>query len=527
MVTDLSNGENQSRLPSACAYDKKRVVQERYEAIFNAIQEGVFAIDETCRITYLNPSAEKMEGFELRNVAGKHLSEVYTTHDWRQSRLVETVRSGRPMLNVHSTYPTATKFRSIISNNYPLFENNKLIGAVCIYQEFDQYRKRAEEITPLQTDYGHAVSSNGSHELQAKSTSFADIIGRSDTLINAIAMAKHAANTDSSVLVYGETGTGKDLFARCIHNTSRRSKGPFLAINCAAIPENLLEGILFGTSKGVYTGAIDKAGLFEQASGGTIFLDEINSMPVVLQSKLMRVLQEKKIRRLGHREEQAVDVRIISSCNQEPNEAILQQRLRDDLFYRLAVVYLLIPPLRKRSEDILPLVDHFLGEYNRWLGKSVNSLHHEVSAAFLTYRWPGNIRQLKHCIESAMNIAGAGCKMIQPYHIPTYLGLFADARALRSDESRPSLPGEIATDDTLSVLNDDDIINKLQNEEKQIIIRTMQIHKGNITKTARQLGISRQRLQYRLKKYNLKNLSPWLNYTSIINSQKLPKANIQ
>jgi len=320
-------------------------------------------------------------------------------------------------------------------------------------------------------------------------------------------------------MIYGETGTGKELFAQSIHNASHRSGGPFMAINCAAIPENLLEGILFGTSKGVYTGAVDKAGLFEQANGGTIFLDEINSMPVSLQAKLMRVLQEKKVRRLGHQEETSINVRVISSCNQEPNEAMEQQQLRHDLFYRLAVVYLMLPPLRRQTEDILMLCDHFIEQYNHRLHKSVNALHPNVISAFLDYDWPGNVRQLENCIESAMNIVAADCTVIQPYHIPTYMGLFSNQRPRHFPASTRPTDNGIPSDGLLDILDNDNVIKKLQGEEKNIIVQTLKGNRGNITKTARQLGISRQRLQYRLKKYGLKHLASYITYSSVIGGQ--------
>lgn len=245
----------------------------------------------------------------------------------------------------------------------------------------------------------------------------------------------------------------------------------------------------------------------------------INSMPIGLQVKLMRVLQEKKVRRLGHREEHSIDVRIISSCNQEPNLAIEQNSLRSDLFYRLAVVYLKLPPLRRRTEDILMLCEHFIEHYNRLFQKSIISLHPDVISAFLGYDWPGNVRHLKHCIESAMNIAAMDCTTIQPYHLPAYMGLFSNRLSESCLSPAPPDAGDVQNKTLLDRLKDDNVIEKIKAREKNVIIQSIRANRGNISLTARQLRISRQRLQYRLKKHGLKNLASYCAHSSIIESQ--------
>jgi arginine utilization regulatory protein len=499
--------------------EKLLAQKDLLEAILNHVDEAIFVIDALGHIIYLNQKAEELEGIALRDVQNKHIREVYTSADQNYSRLWEAIKTERTMENLHCIYPTANKLINIIASSYPLYVDGRLVGGVCIYQDIEAYRESTQKKVEYLNNMDPPDASSREKKRPGHLSTFYDIIGGSDTLQSAITLAKNSARSESSILIYGETGTGKELFAQSIHNASHRSDGPFIAINCAAIPENLLEGILFGTSKGVYTDAIDKAGLFEEADGGTIFLDEINSMPISLQAKLMRVLQEKKVRRLGHREEQSIDVRIISSCNQEPTVAIELQQLRSDLFYRLAVVYLMLPPLRRRTEDILKLSEHFIEQYNKRLHKKIKALHPNVISAFLDYDWPGNVRHLKHCIESAMNIVAVDCKVIQPYHLPAYMGLFSTQRHRYSQTSTRPTNNGIPSDGLMEILNDDNVIEKLQSDEKNIIIKTMQANKGNITKTARQLGISRQRLQYRLKKYDLKHLASYITYSSLIGSQ--------
>lgn len=500
--------------------EKLLAQKDLLEAVLNHIDEAIFVMDTGGHIIFLNRKAEELEGFRTRDVINKHIREVYIASDTKYSRLLEAIKSGRPMVNVHCIYPTDKKLLNIIATNYPLHVDGRIFGGVCIYQDIEVFRKSTQKKIEYLENMDAPDTRSIEKKKPAQLSTFDDIIGSSDILQSAVTLAKNIARSDSSILIYGETGTGKELFAQSIHHASHRSGEPFMAINCAAIPENLLEGILFGTAKGVYTGALDKTGLFEQANGGTVFLDEINSMPITLQAKLMRVLQEKKVRRLGDQEEKAIDVRIISSCNIEPNLAIEMQQLRSDLFYRLAVVYLMLPPLRRRMEDILTLCEHFIKLYNHRLHKKVDALHPDVISSFLGYDWPGNVRHLKHCIESAMNIVAVDATIIQPYHLPAYMGLLSSPQPKKSVVPTVPTGKDISSADLSDIVDDDNMLVKLQAQEKKTIIQTVQANKGNITKTAKQLGISRQRLQYRLKKFGLKNLSSYITSLSVIESQR-------
>ena len=311
-------------------------------------------------------------------------------------------------------------------------------------------------------------------------------------------------------MLYGETGTGKELSAQLIHNNSSRKAAPYIPVNCAAIPENLLEGILFGTSKGAFTGAIDKEGLIEQANGGTLFLDEVNSMAVGLQAKLLRVLQERKVRRVGALRETDVDMKLISSVNEDPHESIRKGALRPDLMYRLGVVYIAIPPLRDRPRDIESLAYYFLFECNKLINKNIQKISREVLDLFLKYRWPGNVRELEHVIEGASNMV-QDSDTVQLHHLTVHL-----AGDGLQDESQPSAPESAEPPATqidqeqhhvahiTDAFNEQDLQKNNQNYEKSTLGKAISKAEGNASLAARRLGISPQLMHYKLKRYGIK-----------------------
>lgn len=315
--------------------------------------------------------------------------------------------------------------------------------------------------------------------------------------------AKRATRTSSYVLIVGETGTGKELFAQSIHNGSSRSSGPFITQNCAALPDNLIESLLFGTQKGAFTGATDQPGLFEQAQGGTLLLDEINSLNPGLQAKLLRVLQEKRVRRLGSTKEIAVDVRVIANMNEDPVDAIAGGRMRKDLFYRLGIVTLFIPPLSERKEDIPTFVSHFIKKYNELFQMKVKAADEEVLALFQAYDWPGNVRELEHVIEAGMNMMMDEdylCMHHLPYHF-----------RFKHREGRPAAqlqtnPLQHTAADTFIYTSPEhttDFQTQMERFEKQYIVHYLEKMDDNISQTAKLLGMSRQSLQYRMKKLHI------------------------
>jgi len=456
-----------------------------YETILNSIEEGIQAVDAHGNIILYNPAMELLEGQKASEVLGKHVTSVYNI-----SLMFQVITEKKPILNRYISYTTRNgRTFDILASAVPLFHDDELIGAVAIIRDYTKFREMAEKNIELQKNHitnKPNLANNTSNN--NKVFPFEKLIGNNPELLKTITWAKEAAKTSSPVFIYGETGTGKELIAQSIHEYGPNCAMPFLAINCAAIPETLLESFLFGTVKGAFTGAVDRCGLFEQANGGTIFLDEINSMPIALQSKLLRVLEEKKVRRLGSNKDSPINVRIISCSNTEPNQAIDDRLIRADLFYRLSAVYLSLPPLRKRLDDIELLSDHFIAEINRKLGKNIKGLSQEVLLAFKNNKWPGNIRQLKNVIESAISICPENETLITLKHIPGYLNI---------DFSADAVTGEVETDSHI------DIRKLIKNQEREEVISALTQAKGNLTKAAEQLGMSRQSLVYRLKKYKL------------------------
>lgn len=299
------------------------------------------------------------------------------------------------------------------------------------------------------------------------------------------------AGTDSSVLVCGETGTGKELVAQSIHTSSSRKNKRFISQNCASIPENLMESILFGTVKGSYTGAENRPGLFEMAAGGTLFLDEINSMEISMQAKLLKAIEEKQITRVGGLSPIPIDVKIVSAVNKPPMECIRDGKLREDLFYRLSVVQLLLPPLRERKSDLFFLVNHFIGQYNQKMHRKILGIDEEVENLFRSYHWPGNVRELKNIIEGAFNVTDSA--FIQLRDLPEYL--------LSTSWAETSFKQDGAM---LPNLDDPDFsMEKTLADFEISIIEKALTQTRTMSDAARKLKISKQALNYKMNKYDL------------------------
>jgi len=462
------------------------------ENVINSIDEAVMVCDSQGKLIIYNEANQRLDGLLKEQVIGKHVTHVYNLSE-ETSLLIQTMRLRKPIIDRHQNYTTFTgRNLNIMCNTYPLFKEDKVIGAVSIQRDYSKIKELSDKIIELQEQLFENKKQNArSGSKKSARYVFEDIMGNSPILKHTVTLAKRAARTNSPVLIYGETGTGKELFAQSIHNYSQRASAPFIAINCAAIPENLLEGILFGTVKGAYTGAVDRPGLFEQARGGTLLLDEINSMSLGLQAKLLRVLQEGTLRRVGAIDEVLVDVRIVTNINIEPALAIEKQLLREDLFYRLGVVYLKVPPLRNRKEDIIPLAKGFIAAYNRMLNKNIKNISPKVTEMFLGYSWPGNVRELQHAIESAMNIMQEDEEIITIEHLPRHM------------ESK--LDNRYCDKESLSItLQEEPLLATMEKVEKEVLLKTLEKNNWNVSQAAKQMNIKRQSLQYRMKKYGIK-----------------------
>lgn len=465
---------------------KYELMIKAIESILHEIEEGVHIVDKDGVTLVYNDSMEKIEGLEKKQVVGKHLLDVFPNWTKENSTLLTALENQQAIVKEHQTYLNL-KGKKIRTNNttYPVYSGDTLIGAVEIAKDLTEVSNLSEEIISLRQQL---IKPKRRSSTGKQYYSFENIVGREKCILEAIKIGQRASGTVSSVMIIGETGTGKELFAQSIHEMSDRVDKPFIAQNCAAIPESLLEAILFGATKGSFTGAQDRPGLFEQADGGTLFLDEINSMPIPLQAKILRVLQESYVRRIGGQKDIPVDVRIIAASNEDPRTLVEEGLFRKDLYYRINVIQLRIPSLKERAGDISLLVDHFIRMYNQRLGKDVWMLSQEIMEAFKLYSWPGNVRELQNFIESAMNMIGDE-HVINREHLPNHVEEILEQRSEKADtvnynaiESLPDYLGQLESD---------------------IIAFNYNKHDGNVTKTAQKLGLSRQNLQHKLKKYSL------------------------
>ncbi len=457
---------------------------------------GVLITDENGILIFYNDVQATIDNMDPSQVLGKPITDVYKYNN-DSSTCMRVLHHGKPIINYSLAYRSdKANVGNTIHSVFPLFENGKIIGTICFVKDYNILERSIP-----------AFLSPGNNNRFARGTkyTFASIIGSDPGFVNAIRTAKMAGNSPSPVLLYGETGTGKELFAQAIHNYYYRGKGDYVDVNCAAIPENLIEGLLFGTIKGAYTGAVDRAGLFEQANGGTIFLDEINSMPLVLQGKLLRVIQEQKVRRVGSLDSIDLNVKIISSMNQSPQKLVKAGTFRMDLFYRLGVIFIKIPPLRDRRVDIEELGRHFLQKYNIQLGRSLKNIAPEVIDFFWQYAWPGNVRELEHVIESAANFSDPDETSLMLKHC--YFSNILDKEEPVSQatvcQDLPLLAGTVMG--PVPILPDSHNLSRaLADLEEKMICRALEQSMGNVAYASRILGISRQLLNHKIEKKGLR-----------------------
>jgi arginine utilization regulatory protein len=448
--------------------------------ILNSIDEGIHVVNKHGQTVFYNPTMAKMEGMDYNQVINKDVLALFPSLTPETSTILRALRTREPVYDQVQTYFNNKGQRiTSLNSTIPLWNGSDFIGVLEVAKDVTRMEDLALKVVDLQQ---RLYKRRQGKDEQAKMYNFADIVGNSPALHHPLEIARRATRTTSPVLIYGETGTGKELVAQSIHQLSARGAKPFIAQNCAALPGTLLEGILFGTVKGSFTGAVDRPGLIEQAHGGTLLLDEINSMDIDLQAKLLRVLQEHRVRRVGGLKEIPVDVRIIATTNTQPKVAVSQGSIRQDLYYRLAVVNINLPPLSQRREDIPLLCRHFVDKYNRKFDLAIQGVTPESMEIFYAHLWPGNVRELEHVIEGAMNIIGEEEKYIDLHHLP------------------PNMVPQQPVDRNLTGLENCTLPEAVDLVERGMIRRAMDQTGGNITRAARLLGITRQALQYKLSK---------------------------
>lgn len=454
---------------------------EQILSIYNYL-DGIMVTDKYGYVEYYVTFRPDVNNLKEKDILRKHITEVYPTLNEETSSILRVLKTGKPISNEFQTLITY-KGQSIraINTTMPIKDHDEIIGAVDVSRYTDSPYQRQDISLSLK----ESVEKKNLYAVD-------DIVTNSRSMELIKERIPMIADTDSSVLIYGETGTGKELVAQSIHTASKRRNKKFVSQNCAAIPGNLLESILFGTTKGSYTGAENKPGLFEIASGGTLFLDEINSMEISVQPKILKAIEEKQVVRLGGYEPIKTDIKIVSAVNENPLQCIAENKLREDLFYRLSVVQLNIPPLRERINDLFYLVSHFINIYNTSMHCNLIGIDEEVETIFRGYNWPGNVRELKNVIEGAFNVASA--RFIQKKDLPEYL-------------TRPFVLEEIGQNALMTVpaipLKGISLEEALETYERELIEHAVAISK-NYVEAAKLLGITKQALNYKLRKYRLR-----------------------
>ncbi len=452
--------------------------------MLDEIDNGVIFSDPDGIIRVYNRSHSQLDGLEQQEVLGKHLNDVYSSEQH-----TKVLHSRKAIHSKYHHYITGDN-RDIfcVTGTYPLIHEvtGEILGVYSVERDLSVIQMLLQKVTRLEEEATkNSVQNNTAYRFQ-------NILGESALLKEAINNSKLFAASQSPILIYGETGTGKELFAQSIHNESPNFKEPFVAINCGAVPENLIESMLFGSVKGAYTGAVNQQGLLLSAKHGTLFLDEINSMPLAMQTKLLRALQERKVRPVGSDKELPIHCRIISSCNVEPDTCLAEGVFRKDLYYRLAMMRVNIPPLRQRGDDPVLLANHFVKKYVNLYRKKFNGFSEEFLDFLRSYDWPGNVRELEFIVEGCVAMMQRDETMLDVHHLPDNIK--------NNRSSRISVKKQ--TEDRCSSLAE-----ALSQCERETVLQALAYRHWNITQAAKDLKIHRQNLQYRIRKLGIqKNL---------------------
>jgi PAS domain S-box-containing protein len=431
---------------------------DRFEAVIHSISDGVFTVDSEWRITCFNRAAEEITGVSRSEALGRRCYEVIKSNICKDACVIQyTIDTGKPVVNLMVYFTDKQGLQIPVSVSTALFRNKKgeTIGGVETFRDLrrlEEYRKQIE-----------------------KSYSFEDIISKNKKIRHILDILPTIAVNESSVLITGESGTGKELFAHALHNLSERSKKPFIAINCGGFPETLIESELFGYEAGAFTGATKaKPGRFALAEGGSLFLDEIGDLPPLLQVKLLRVLQEKTYEPLGSIRSLKADVRIIAATHRNIEAMVAEETFRQDLYYRINVIKLEIPPLRERMEDVPLLLKHFIGHFSSILDKDINGISPDALNILMSYDYPGNVRELENIIEHGCVLCPGS--LIRVKDLPDWL--------------RPPSK-EISA------------ASSLEEVEKQFIISILTKNNWNRLAAARELKIHKTTLFRKIKKLRI------------------------
>jgi len=441
--------------------------KDQTSIILDSIADGVFTIDLEWRITSFNRAAELITGIPREEAIGRHCWEVFRASICeKQCSLRQTMETGAPILNqpIYIVNSEGTRVPVSISTAILRDEEDRIIGGVETFRDLSLLEELKKELAGRHT--------------------FLDIVSKNKEMHRLFTILEQVAQSDSTVLLLGESGTGKELFARAIHSLSARSKGPLVVVNLGALPDTLVESELFGHKAGAFTDARqDRAGRIAAAEGGTLFLDEIGDLSPTVQVRLLRVLQERTYEPLGSNRTVHADIRIVAATNRDLEAMVKERTFRDDLYYRINVIRLTLPPLRKRREDIPLLVEHFLRRFNQLTGKQVTGVSQEVLAILMAHDFPGNVRELENVIEHAMVLCQGG--IIEAVHLPDYLQPAPPSEGMEVREQAASRRG------------------RWEELERGFLLQALRDNNWNRQAAAQELGIGRQTLWRRIKRLNI------------------------
>ncbi len=442
---------------------KKSGPDHFFHVILDSVADGVFTINEKGEITFFNRAAEEITGFSKEEALGHNCFDIFRANICQTNcALKQTVNSGKEIINlpINIINKAGKEIPISISTAVLRDEKGRIIGGVETFRDLSAIVELRKELRQQYT--------------------FQDIVSKNDTIQEIFQILPDIAESDSTVLIQGASGSGKELFAKAIHTLSLRKDKAFVKVNCGALPDNLLESELFGYVKGAFTDAKkDKPGRFALANRGTIFLDEVGDMSPALQVKLLRVLQDGEYEPLGATSTMKVDVRVVAATNKDLTTLVQTGKFRDDLYYRLNVVKLDLPPLSHRREDIPLLVEHFVEKFNLKTGKNISGISHEVMSFLMRYEFPGNVRELENIIEHAFVMCKA--ELIELRHLP------------------PELIDSVRE----TVIKEMEVGKPLQTAEAEAIRKALERNKGNRLHTARELGIDRTTLWRKIKRYGI------------------------
>ncbi len=456
-------------------------LKERLQLILETVQDGICVMSSDGVITYVNRAYLRILSEKEENILNKNIRDI--SPDGVRRKVLETGKSVVGALSYKENDVT------IVCNVNPIIVDGDITGVVSVIKNITEVKKLSEKLKKASAKAEYLEEEL--FRTKKPDLAFSKYIGYSGKVLDALATASKAAKTNTTVLIRGESGTGKELIAEGIHYGSKNSKGPFVRVNCAAIPQNLLESELFGHEKGSFTGAIKrKLGKFELAQNGTIFLDEIGEMDKSMQAKILRVIQEKEFQRVGGEETIKVNVRIIGATHRNLEEMVRTMEFREDLYYRLNVIPIFLPPLRERRQDIAPLLEHFINKISKNIGKSISLVKNDAMEALLNYSWPGNVRELENLVERL--VALNENQVIDLDDLPSYM---RQERPMKHEKAHVT-----------SIIEDD--ILPLKEYEKIIIEKALKRY-GSYNAAGKVLGLTHKTVAAKARQYGIEKKISW------------------